>query len=98
VMLFGLEMGGTAGTLGYGSLRRAACQGAGFSRAYRLKPSGIILADYGLVPKKGLEPPHPCEYMDLNHARLPIPPLRHDRIQLDWLDRQQLLVYKRQRR
>ena len=31
----------------------------------------------GLVPKKGLEPPHPCEYMDLNHARLPIPPLRH---------------------
>jgi hypothetical protein len=30
------------------------------------------------VPKKGLEPPHPCEYMDLNHARLPIPPLRHD--------------------
>jgi hypothetical protein len=29
------------------------------------------------VPKKGLEPPHPCEYMDLNHARLPIPPLRH---------------------
>ena len=32
-----------------------------------------------LVPKKGLEPPHPCEYMDLNHARLPIPPLRHGR-------------------
>ena len=31
---------------------------------------------YCLVPKKGLEPPHPCEYMDLNHARLPIPPLR----------------------
>ena len=30
-----------------------------------------------LVPKGGLEPPHPCEYMDLNHARLPIPPLRH---------------------
>ncbi len=27
------------------------------------------------MPKKGLEPPHPCEYMDLNHARLPIPPL-----------------------
>jgi hypothetical protein len=34
----------------------------------------------GLVPKKGLEPPHPCEYMDLNHARLPIPPLRHRRL------------------
>jgi hypothetical protein len=29
-----------------------------------------------LVPKGGLEPPHPCGYMDLNHARLPIPPLR----------------------
>ncbi len=29
-----------------------------------------------MVPKGGLEPPHPCEYMDLNHARLPIPPLR----------------------
>src|SRR5579863_1108924 len=27
-----------------------------------------------LVPSKGLEPPHPCAYMDLNHARLPIPP------------------------
>ena len=35
----------------------------------------LILND--LVPKKGLEPPHPCEYVDLNHARLPIPPLRH---------------------
>src|SRR6516225_11493828 len=34
-------------------------------------------SDHGLVPKKGLEPPHPCGYMDLNHARLPIPPLRH---------------------
>ena len=22
-----------------------------------------------MVPKKGLEPPHPCEYVDLNHAR-----------------------------
>src|SRR6266705_2389566 len=31
---------------------------------------------YEMVPKKGLEPPHPCGYMDLNHARLPIPPLR----------------------
>ncbi len=34
-----------------------------------------------LVPKKGLEPPHPCEYVDLNHARLPIPPLRHSALQ-----------------
>src|SRR6266478_1874270 len=33
-----------------------------------------------LVPKGGLEPPHPCEYMDLNHARLPIPPLRQSLI------------------
>ena len=37
-----------------------------------------------LVPKKGLEPPHPCEYMDLNHARLPIPPLRHGYQQIPW--------------
>ena len=29
-----------------------------------------------LVPKGGLEPPHPCGHMTLNHARLPIPPLR----------------------
>jgi hypothetical protein len=49
-----------------------------------------------MVPKKGLEPPHPCEYMDLNHARLPIPPLRHDTIQRIRLDRQQHLVYKSQ--
>jgi hypothetical protein len=34
------------------------------------------LVSKNLVPKGGLEPPHPCEYMDLNHARLPIPPLR----------------------
>jgi hypothetical protein len=44
-----------------------------------------------LVPKKGLEPPHPCEYVDLNHARLPIPPLRHGRqLRQDALSRQQL--------
>ena len=44
-----------------------------------------------LVPKKGLEPPHPCEYVDLNHARLPIPPLRHGtQIQPYRLDRQHL--------
>jgi len=54
----------------------------------------ILIVEVFLVPKKGLEPPHPCEYMDLNHARLPIPPLRHDRIQRDRLDRQQPLVYK----
>src|ERR1035437_6381174 len=31
-----------------------------------------------MVSKKGLEAPRPCEYVDLNHARLPIPPLRHE--------------------
>ena len=30
-----------------------------------------------MVPQKGLEPPLPCENVDLNHARLPVPPLRH---------------------
>ncbi len=28
------------------------------------------------VPKGGLEPPQAYAYMTLNHARLPIPPLR----------------------
>jgi hypothetical protein len=52
--------------------------------------SALIVSD--LVPKKGLEPPHPCEYMDLNHARLPIPPLRHGKdVQREWLDEQQFL-------
>jgi hypothetical protein len=37
---------------------------------------GKLLRTKRMVPKKGLEPPHPCGYMDLNHARLPIPPLR----------------------
>jgi hypothetical protein len=36
-----------------------------------------------MVPKKGLEPPHPCGYMDLNHARLPIPPLRRQKLGCD---------------
>ena len=30
------------------------------------------------VPKRGLEPPLPYGNMTLNHARLPIPPLRRD--------------------
>src|SRR5207237_3735784 len=37
---------------------------------------GKMLKTKKMVQKKGLEPPHPCGYMDLNHARLPIPPLR----------------------
>ena len=55
----------------------------------RLQRAGLVVSGHDghhggkslilkeLVPKKGLEPPHPCEYVDLNHARLPIPPLRH---------------------
>ena len=31
------------------------------------------------VRKRGLEPPRPCGHMNLNHARLPIPPLPHDK-------------------
>src|SRR3954470_13667686 len=30
-----------------------------------------------MVRIRGLEPPLPCENMDLNHARLPIPPYPH---------------------
>ena len=48
-----------------------------------------------MVPKKGLEPPHPCGYMDLNHARLPIPPLRQPMSGAEALDGQQLLVLQR---
>src|SRR5260370_21564104 len=33
-------------------------------------------ADENLVPKGGLEPPPPCEYMDLNHAPRPTLPLQ----------------------
>src|SRR3954470_13417475 len=34
----------------------------------------LIIGQCLMVPSKGLEPPHRCRYMDLNHARLPIPP------------------------
>jgi hypothetical protein len=37
-----------------------------------------------MVPKKGLEPPRPCGHMDLNHARLPIPPLRQGTTAARW--------------
>ena len=30
-----------------------------------------------MVPRRGLEPPHPCEYQHLKLARLPIPPSGH---------------------
>ena len=43
---------------------------------YSLWRMSLQLADFLLVPKGGLEPPHPCGHMTLNHARLPIPPLR----------------------
>jgi site-specific DNA recombinase len=35
-----------------------------------------------MVPKRRLELPQGCPHMDLNHARLPIPPLRHASIVL----------------
>src|SRR5580698_4897075 len=54
-----------------------------------------------LVPSKGLEPPHPCGYMDLNHARLPIPPrwqkvirLRGDPCGAPFRREPQLIFYK----
>src|SRR5208282_4869544 len=37
-------------------------------------PSNFRKTCLEMVPSKGLEPPHRCRYMDLNHARLPIPP------------------------
>ena len=39
--------------------------------------TGIFICDSRKgVPKRGLEPPPGCPDMNLNHARLPIPPLR----------------------
>ena len=62
-----------------------------FSACNLLKRLILLYSLDNLVPKKGLEPPHPCEYVDLNHARLPIPPLRHGtQIQRSPLNRQQL--------
>ena len=40
-------------------------------------PRKIKWKNKDLVPKRGLEPPHPDGYYTLNVARLPIPPLRH---------------------
>jgi hypothetical protein len=54
-----------------------------------------------VVPSKGLEPPHPCGYMDLNHARLPIPP-RWQKNKCGRLygppSRQELEIYSTERR
>ena len=36
------------------------------------------------VRKRGLEPPRPCGHMNLNHARLPIPPLPHKKDGQEW--------------
>src|ERR1700691_2887297 len=43
-------------------------------RTRTLKAPEVQKEFFSLVPSKGLEPPHRCRYMDLNHARLPIPP------------------------
>src|SRR5579884_680662 len=47
----------------------------------------VIGEPKNLVPKKGLEPPRPCGHMDLNHARLPVPPLRQVSPQLTYRSR-----------
>ena len=47
---------------------------------FALGPMGDICSireNGGLVPRRGLEPPPTCVDMDLNHARLPIPPPGH---------------------
>lgn len=38
----------------------------------------LCLGIFQMVPRRGLEPPRGCPHMDLNHARLPIPPPRHE--------------------
>jgi hypothetical protein len=55
---------------------RARADGA-IERRMPLRPAAFLYVEKEnerLVPSKGLEPPHRCRYMDLNHARLPIPP------------------------
>ena len=39
-------------------------------------PTSSLSSRPSAVPETGLEPARPCGHMDLNHARLPIPPLR----------------------
>ena len=42
----------------------------------RKSPALCRAGPFNMVPKRGLEPPPGFPDMDLNHARLPIPPLR----------------------
>src|SRR5216684_692299 len=65
----------------YQPSERFACLGRNTNNAFSSVASLIQWPYWGrlvswktVVPSKGLEPPHPCGYMDLNHARLPIPP------------------------
>jgi hypothetical protein len=54
---------------------RCALIGTSSPRTYPWNPrKSAAKRISGMVPSKGLEPPHRCRYMDLNHARLPIPP------------------------
>src|ERR1700733_8159382 len=49
----------------------------GAANAVRLRSRYLVSKGFEelvLVPSKGPDPPHRCRYMDLNHARLPIPP------------------------
>ncbi len=41
------------------------------SRAVPTKHKSKILNLFQVVPERGVEPPHPCEYTALNRARLP---------------------------
>jgi hypothetical protein len=59
------------------SSRAPGARSEDFSRAGQTglrRTIGNCLHPQKMVPSKGLEPPHRCRYMDLNHARLPIPP------------------------
>ena len=43
----------------------------------------LLCFERGLVPRRGLEPPHPCERQHLKLVRLPIPPPGHERDELE---------------
>ena len=48
--------------------------------------SAIKAFNLSLVPTKGIEPSHPCEWQILSLLRLPIPPHGHFKIYQSYID------------
>ena len=58
--------------------RRRSLRGTSVGERHRSRRRR--LGRTGVVPRRGLEPPQGFPHMDLNHARLPIPPPRRGRL------------------